>query len=381
MRQGQIGSVDDVRPLVPLVLRVSAAVAWRLLAVGVALYWLGQIAGYLAVVAVPVAVALLLAALLAPVVGMLVRRKVPRGLATALAVIGGLTVVGGILTAVIVTFSNGLPALQAQVAGGLNTINNWLQHGPLHLSQRQLQGYVDRVVQTVKNNQGAITSGAVSTVATVGTGLTGALLTLFTLIFFLHDGDRIWHFVIRIVPEPVRARVDVAGQQGFASLVNYVRGTAAVAVVDAVGIGVGLAIVGVPLVVPLAALVFLAAFVPIIGAVVAGTVAVLVALVANGFISALVVAGVVIAVMQLEGHLLQPLLLGRVVQLHPLAVVLAIAVGLESGGIAGALLAVPLLAVLNAGAASLWRDRPDHTKASHRAAIPAPGAESDTHLH
>jgi predicted PurR-regulated permease PerM len=156
----------------------------------------------------------------------------------------------------------------------------------------------------------------------------------------------------------VRDRVDVAGRRGFASLVSYVRATAAVAVVDAVGIGVGIAIVRVPLAVPLAALVFLAAFIPIIGAVVAGTVAVLVALVANGFVPALIVLGIVIGVMQLESHVLQPLLLGRAVRLHPLAVVLSIAIGVVVGGIAGGLLAVPLLAVLNSGIRSLLHDPP-----------------------
>jgi predicted PurR-regulated permease PerM len=138
--------------------------------------------------------------------------------------------------------------------------------------------------------------------------------------------------------------------------VSYVRATAAVALVDAVGIGIGLAIVGVPLVIPLSALVFLSAFVPIIGAVLAGTVAVLITLVANGFVSALIVLAIVVGVMQLESHVLQPWLLGRAVRLHPLAVVLAIAAGLIAAGIAGALLSVPLLAILNAGIKSLLHD-------------------------
>jgi predicted PurR-regulated permease PerM len=182
------------------------------------------------------------------------------------------------------------------------------------------------------------------------------VLVVFVLIFFLYDGPGIWTFVTRGVPSRVRSKVDVAGRRGFGALVSYVRATAAVALVDAVGIGIGLAIVGVPLVIPLSALVFLSAFVPIIGAVVAGTVAVLIALVANGIIAALVVLAIVIGVMQLESHVLQPWLLGRAVRLHPLAVVLAIAAGLIAAGIAGALLSVPLLAVLNAGIKSLVHD-------------------------
>ena len=188
--------------------------------------------------------------------------------------------------------------------------------------------------------------------------LTGALLTLFVLIFFLYDGERIWRFVIRVVPADVRDNVDLAGRRGFASLVSYVRATVIVAVVDAVGIGVGLLIIGIPLAVPLATLVFLGAIIPIIGAVVAGSVSVLVALVTNGFIAALVVLAIIIGVMQLESHVLQPLLLGRAVRLHPIAVVLAIAAGVVVGGIAGALIAVPLLAVLNAGIRSLLHADP-----------------------
>jgi predicted PurR-regulated permease PerM len=238
----------------------------------------------------------------------------------------------------------------------LDTIQRWLKDGPAHLSDQQLQNYLNDIVKTIKENQAEITSGALTTAATVGEALTGLLLALFTLIFFLHDGDGIWRFVIRGVPQDVRSRVDVAGRRGFGSLVSYVRATAAVAVVDAVGVGIGLAIIGVPLVVPLSALVFLGAFIPIVGAVFTGAVSVLIALVTNGPIAALVVLAVLIGVMQLESHVLQPLLLGRAVKLHPLAVVLAIAGGLVVGGIAGALLAVPLLAVLNSGIRSLVSD-------------------------
>ncbi len=204
------------------------------------------------------------------------------------------------------------------------------------------------------------------------------------LIFFLYDGPGIWTFVTRGVPARVRERVDVAGRRGFAALVSYVRATAAVALVDAVGIGIGLAIVGVPLVIPLSALVFLSAFVPIIGAVLAGTVAVLIALVANGFIAALIVLAIVIGVMQLESHVLQPLLLGRAVRLHPLAVVLAIAAGLIAAGIAGALLAVPLLAVLNAGIKSLLHEGPtdpEEVDVLHKPDDEAPETEEEARRH
>jgi predicted PurR-regulated permease PerM len=204
-----------------------------------------------------------------------------------------------------------------------------------------------------------VTSGALSTATTFGNLLSGMLLMLFTLIFFLHDGRQIWLFLVRLVPRDLRTMVDVAGSRGFASLVGYVRATALVAVVDALGIGLGLEILRIPLAVPLAALVFLGAFVPIVGAVASGSVAVLVALVAKGWIAALLVLAVVLAVMQLEGNVMQPLLLGRAVRLHPLAVVLAISAGVVLSGIVGALLAVPLVAVLNSAIRSLAAGEPD----------------------
>jgi predicted PurR-regulated permease PerM len=343
----------DVTGLVPRGLRIGAAVAWRFLVVIAALYVVIWLVGYLSVVIVPVSIALLLAALLAPAVSQLVSVKVPRGLAAAIVLIAALAILGGLLTFVITQFSSGLPELQRQLNVSLRQIQNWLINGPIHLRQEQIKDFINQAIGFLQNNQSSITAGALTTASTVGEILTGFLLTMFILIFFLAGGEQIWSFVVRGVPSNVRNRVDVAGRRGFASLVSYVRATAAVAVVDAVGIGIGLWIVGVPLVIPLATLVFIGAFIPIIGAFVAGSVAVLIALVTNGVVGALVVLGIVVGVMQLESHVLQPLLLGRAVKLHPLAVVLAITAGLVTAGITGALLAVPLLAVLNAGIRSL----------------------------
>lgn len=361
MLRGLLAAVEDIRQVVPRILRVSAALGWRLLVVVAALYVIGIVASYLAPLIVPVAIALLLAALLAPAVGFLVRHKVRRGLATALVLVGGLVVIGGMLTFVVITFIRGLPALRVQLATSIDAIVTWLSTGPLHLSDEQLQGFRDDLIALLNANQTGITAGALTTATHIGEVLAQGLLVLFTLIFFLYDGVRIWRFFLRAAPARLRTRVDVAGRRSQTALVSYVRATVVVAVVDAVGIGLGLAILGIPLAVSLAALVFLGAFVPIIGAVLAGGVAVLVALVTKGLIPALIVLGIVIGVMQLESHVLQPLLLGRAVNLHPLAVVLAIATGLLAAGIVGALLAVPLLAVLNAGIRSLLsegNDRP-----------------------
>jgi len=354
------GDVPPEQSAIPAVLRVSAALSWRFLVVVAALYVVGVIFGRLAALVVPLAIALLLAALLAPAVGFLTGHRVPRGLATVLVLVGGLLLLGGMLTFVVMTFVNGLPDLAAQLARSIDTISGWLVNGPLRLSETQLRDFADRIVKTLQDNQSGITTGAITTAATVGETLAEMLLVLFALAFLLYDGSRIWQFLLRVVPDGPRRRVDVAGRRSLAALVSYVRATGAVAVVDAVGIGIGLAVLRVPLAVPLAALVFICAFVPIFGAVVAGAVAVLIALVANGPLTAVIVLIVVIAVNQLESHILQPFLLGRAVKLHPLAVVLAIAAGLLVAGIAGALLAVPLLAVLNSAIRSLRSEADEH---------------------
>jgi len=345
-----------VTELVPTGLRVTAALSWRFIMVIAAIYVVIWLAGYFSQLMVPIAIALLLAALMAPGVERLTQWGVPRGASAALVMVAGIAVLGGLLTFVIIQFTQGLPDLQDRVAASLEQIKEWLNTGPLHLRDEQIQNFINNVIDSIRDNQAAITEGAITTAATIGEILTSFVLVVFVLIFFLYDGPGIWTFMTRGVPSRVREKVDVAGRRGFGALVSYVRATAAVALVDAVGIGIGLAIVGVPLVIPLSALVFLSAFIPIIGAVVAGTVAVLIALVANGLIASLVVLAIVIGVMQLESHVLQPWLLGRAVRLHPLAVVLAIAAGLIAAGIAGALLAVPLLAVLNAGIKSLVHD-------------------------
>jgi predicted PurR-regulated permease PerM len=217
----------------------------------------------------------------------------------------------------------------------------------LFLSRAQIDSAGGAAIEGLRDNQEKLTSGALSTAATLTEIVTGALLMVFTLIFLLYGGRNIYAFLTGIVPAASRDRVRQAGRAGFGSLIGFVRATFLVALVDAVGIGAGLAILGIPLALPLASLVFLGAFIPLIGAVITGFVAVVVALLAKGFIYALFTLGLIIAVQQLEAHVLQPLLMGRAVSIHPLAIVLALATGGVLAGIVGALLSVPVLAFLN----------------------------------
>ena len=254
---------------------------------------------------------------------------------------------GGILAFVVTQFVDGLPQLTAQITRSIDGAQRWLINGPLHLRPEQINHFGDTAAQTIRDHQQQLTSGALSTAGTVTEIVTGAILTLFTLIFLLLGGRNIWHFVTQIAPLSSRQRIREAGAAGFHSLTGYVRATSLVAFVDAAGIGTGLAIMGIPLALPLASLVFLGAFIPLVGAVLSGFVAVVVALLAKGFVFALITLGLVIAVMQLEAHVLQPLVMGRAVAVHPLAVVLGISAGGVIAGVIGALLAVPIIAFVN----------------------------------
>jgi predicted PurR-regulated permease PerM len=345
---------------VPAVLRVASEICARLLVIALAVAVVMFIVIQLRVVVIPMAIALLITALLGPLVGAAAGSRVPRGLATGLVMVGGIALLGLVLSFVVNAFVTGLPDLTNRLVQSYQiTFKPLLAGPPLRIPMDRLNHLPDELQRSLAANSEAITSGALSTAATLGEVVSGVLLGLFVTIFFLYDGQRIWRFVLRVVPLAQRDRADIAGRRGFASLVGYVRATAVVAVVDGLGIGIGLWIIGVPLVVPLAALVFLGAFVPVVGAVVSGSVSVAVALVANGPVQALIVLGLVILVMQVEGHVLQPVLLGRAVQLHPLAVVLAVAGGVVVAGIVGALLAVPLVAVATAAVRSLAsRDEP-----------------------
>lgn len=334
---------DAVDPLV----RKSAEWAWRLLVILAAILALLWLVERLKVIVVPVALAVILTALLLPAVDWLDRRGAPRGGAVALVLLTACAVFGGIMTFVVSQFISGLPSLTEQVARSVDNATNWLIEGPLHLSHGQIESAGDAVVKALRDNQEKLTSGALSTAATITEIITGALLMLFTLIFLLYGGRNIYTFLTRIVPARTRERVRDAGRAGFSSLIGYVRATFLVALVDAIGIGTGLAVMGIPLALPLASLVFIGAFIPLVGAVLTGFLAVVVALLAKGFVYALITLGLIIAVQQLEAHVLQPVLMGRAVSIHPLAIVLALATGGVLAGIVGALLSVPVLAVLN----------------------------------
>ncbi len=341
--QARADYAESVEPIV----RKTAAWAWRLLVVLAALVALLLVIKRLEIIVVPLLLALMLSALLVPIVDWLDRRGAPRGGAVALVILAGFAILGGIMTFVVSQFVVGVPDLVNQVERSIDSAKKWLIDGPLHLSRQQIDHGGNSAIQALQNNEEKLTSGALATAATITEIITAALLMFFTLIFFLYGGRNIWQYVTKIFPTDVRDRVRAAGAAGYHSLTGYIRATFLVALVDAAGVGTGLVIMSVPLALPLASLVFLGAFVPLVGAVISGFLAVIVALLAKGFVYALITLGVLIGVNQLEAHILQPLVMGRAVSIHPLGVVVAISTGSVLAGIVGALLAVPTVAFFN----------------------------------
>ncbi len=343
------GGVSNFRPgQVPYGVDLAAAWAWRLVVIGIASAVVLYLLNFFLVVVLPLVIALLLAALAAPVVTSAQRVGVPRQLASLLVVVLGLASVSLLVTFVSNQVSQGIGDLSTQVTDGLTQIREWLRNGPFNVTDSQISAGLDEAqAQIAKYGEDAV--GRLSEVgATVGHLVAGVFIVLFATYFFLADGTLIWAWLVRLFPRAGRLRADSSGRVAWRSLTQFVRATVLVAATDAIGIMIGAAVLGVPFVGAIGVLVFLGAFVPLIGAFVSGTVAVLVALVAQGPVTALFMFGVVVLVQQVEAHILQPFLMGRFVAVHPLGVIVAIAMGVIVAGIPGALIAVPLAASVNA---------------------------------
>jgi len=334
----------DVESEVPEALRVAAAWAWRLIVVGVVLIAIGNVLALLSPVVLPLVIALLIAAPLERLVSFLQKLKVPRTLGAAVTVLLLVTAVFGLATAVGASVASGFASLRTSAGRGFDTVVNWLVDGPLHVSSEQINGSVDQIMSTVRDHAWGLASGAVSVTSTIGALVAGVVLALISLFFFLRDGSQMWEFFVGLAPRRARKTMDRAGRAGWTTLGHYTQTSAFVALVDAVGIGVGAWILGVPLALPIAIMVFLFSFIPMFGATISGIVAVLVGLVDGGWVTALLMLGVVMLVQQTEGNILYPWLFGKAASVHPMAILLAVSSGTLLAGLAGAVIAVPILA-------------------------------------
>ena len=346
----------------PAGIRLAGAWSWRLIVIAAAIAILIFLIIQLRLIVIPLLVAVLVSALLIPFVAFLVRHRWPKGLAVAVAMVGTLVLVAGLVTLASTQIAEGTVGLSERLTASFDSLKSVLAASPLQLSDTEITNYLQQGWTAIQNDSAVFISGALSVGTTLGHLLTGLLLALFSLLFILIDGKAIWAWIVRFFPLRARAAVDGAGIAGWTTLGNFARVQILVASIDAVGIGVGAALLGVPMAIPIGILVFLGSFIPIVGAVATGSVAVIIALIFNNWAVALAMLGVVLLVQQVEGHVLQPLIMGTAVKVHPLAVVLVVASGALLAGIPGALFAVPVAAVLNAMtsyiAGGTWRSSP-----------------------
>ncbi|MGW0754497.1 AI-2E family transporter [Streptomyces sp. NPDC002587] len=332
---------------VPWGVRVAAEAGWRFLVLAATLWVLMRVIGAVRLVVLAFVVALLVTALLQPTVAWLHRSGLSRGAATALTATCGFVLLGLVGWFIVWQVLDNLGNLSERVQQGIEELKQWLIDSPLHVTQQQINDIADTLSDSIGTSTSEITSTGLQGVTVLVEVITGLLLAMFATLFLLYDGRHIWLWTLKLVPAAARPGVAGAGPRAWRTLTAYVRGTMIVALIDAVFIGVGIYLLGVPLAVPIGVVIFLSSFVPLVGAVVSGALAVVVALVTQGVFTALMALMVVLVVQQIEGHILQPFILGRAVRVHPLAVVLAVATGGAVAGIGGAVVAVPLVAVGN----------------------------------
>ncbi|MFI8994664.1 AI-2E family transporter [Streptomyces sp. NPDC053542] len=358
---------------VPWGIRVAAEAAWRLLVLAATVYVLARAITSIQLVVLAFVAALLITALLQPTVAWLKHRGLPRGPATAITFITGFVIMGLVGWFVVWQVMDNIDSVSSRVQDGISELKDWLLKSPFHVTEGQINDIAKNLQDAIGSNTEEITSAGLEGVTVVIEMLTGILLAMFTTLFLLYDGRRIWEWLLKLVPSAAREGVAGAGPRAWRTLTAYVRGTVIVALIDAIFIGIGLYFLNVPLAVPLAVFIFLFAFIPLVGAVVSGALACVVALVTQGVFTALMVLVVVLAVQQIEGHILQPFILGRAVRVHPLAVILSVAAGGLVADIGGAVVAVPLVAVTNTVVSYLRAYA--HEQALRRAPVPARGAD------
>ncbi|MEO8556987.1 MAG: AI-2E family transporter [Actinomycetota bacterium] len=345
--EGQPSGAADA---MPYGLRIASGYAWRLIVIAVAVYLIFVVLAQLTFVAVAVFVALVISALLRPSVDR-VAVALPRGLAVVAVLLLTIIAFAGVFTFITNSVTGQMPSLTAKFANGLSDIERSLAGPPLHLRTVDLTQAGQQVRDWVTQNGDSLAANALSGAGFALEALSGLALAVFCSIFFLSSGDRIWTWLLTQTGGD-RRRWDGAARAGWATFASYTRGVVIIAASNATLVCLALLILRVPLALPLALLVFFAAFVPLIGSPVALAMAALVALAARGPVTALLVVALVVVIGQIEGHLLHPMVMSRAVNLHPLAVALAVTSGTVLAGVIGAVVAVPLVAV----AWTIWTD-------------------------
>ncbi|WP_296665083.1 AI-2E family transporter [Demequina sp.] len=344
---------DVVVESVPVWLRVSAAWSWRLIVVGFVIFILYESFTTLAPVALPLMIALLIAAPLEQLVSRLQKWGIPRAAGALLAIFTLVMVVLGLGVAAGSSVVAGFGDLQEAAVNGFNQFLDWLVQGPIHMSREQIDQIIGNAQSTLQDNAWGVATGAFTVTGTIGALLAGSIVALFSLFFFLKDGRKLWLWFVGLLPKRRAGRADRAGLTAWLTLRRYTETSVFVAFIDAVGIGVGAWLLGIPLALPIGIFVFLLSFIPLFGATISGAIAVLVALFDGGWVTAVWMAVIVLGVQQLEGNILYPWLFGKAMSLHPLAILLTVSIGTLLLGLVGAVIAVPIVSFCYAFARSL----------------------------
>ncbi|MER5671807.1 AI-2E family transporter [Pseudonocardia alni] len=323
-----------------------AAWSLRVALIAVGLVILGYVIGMLWVVAWPVVLAILLATVLRPPAALLIRWRVPAAAASAIVLLVGIAAVTGLFVSIAPSIAGQTQQITSGVIAALGQIQQWVSGPPLNLGDGQIGDIVDQVTRQLQQSATAIAGGVLTGVSTLASGLISLVLALVLTFFFVKDGPRFLPWLTSITGRSAGGHIAEVLRRMWDVLGGFIRVQALVSLIDAVFIGIGLVLLGIPLALPLAVLTFVGGFIPIVGAVVAGSLAVLIALVTQGFGTAVAVAVLVVAVQQIEGNVLQPFLQGQSLKLHGAVVLLAVTAGGSLAGIAGAFLAVPIAAVV-----------------------------------
>lgn len=341
---------------IPPALDWMAGMAWRMVLVGGTMWLLAVVLLRIRVVVLPVFAALLLTTLLHVPVDHLTRRGLPRLLATWMVLLPLLGAIVGGIWAIVPALAGQFSELGDEIVQGLEQLRVYAKGDPFNLSDSQIDSLTSQARRAFQGQSSSIASGVLAGAVLAVEAIAGLVLTMFLTFFFVKDGPRMWQWLLQLVDRSRREEAQVLGDRAWTALRGYMGGSAVAGVVEAAITGVVLAVVGVPLVIPIMVLFFIAPFFPIVGAVVAGAIAALLALVSGGVTQALIVVALVVVIQQVEGDLLLPLILGRAIQLHPVVVMLVLTAGGVLAGIIGAFMAVPVAAAVTAMAAEL-RDR------------------------
>jgi putative heme transporter len=348
-RRKPSSAIDPVvEDSVPPGLRVAGAFSWRILVVAALLTVVGILVIRLQDVVVPFLIALILSALLVPLARWLQRHKWPKWVAILTSWIVVLAALAAMVLLVTAQIRADLPSLEKRIKKTIDSAQDLLSSHPFGITASQVNKWVDEGIKYLQDHASSFASGFEAAGTSAAHVVEGLFIIIFTTLFILIDGGRIWHWVMGVFPRKARFRIDAAGQAGWRTLSSFIRVQLIVAVTDALGIGIGAALTGVPLAIPIGVIVFIGAFVPVVGAIVAGVFAVAIALVFNGWVQALIVLGIVLLVQQLESHVLHPFLTGSAVKVHPLGIVLGVTAGTSIAGVVGAFFAVPFIATVNA---------------------------------